>query len=1377
MYSLGIDIGYTSIKMALIDNNDALIYHKYLLHRGDTINTLKEAIQDILKSFTNKEITYGAITGSGFKFLEIKKSIEFINNITAIIEGTTKVNENAESIIEIGGQRATFITKFRSADKSHIKISMNGNCSAGTGSFLEEQVSRLNLSLEDYSTYIERAKSIPRIAGRCSVFAKTDIIHHQQEGKSIEDILLGLCYAVVRNYKNSVVKNLTIKKPIVFIGAVANNKGIIKALNEILELKEGDLIIPAHFDIIGAIGAAIISRRNKKKIDLEKLIEDIDTNVYKNNNILSELLPFGSEDSKDKHIDSLIQNKATPVKCYLGIDVGSTSINLALIDDRDDIIAHSYLMTLGKPIDVVKEGLKDIKRQIGNNVEVLGVGTTGSGRYMIGDFIGSDIIIDEITSQAKAAVTIDDTVDTVFEIGGQDSKYIRIKDGIVVDFEMNKICAAGTGSFLNEQAIKLNIPLEDFGDLALISKTPLDLGERCTVFIETSIADHLAKGARIEDIVAGLCYSIAKNYLNRVVGTKEIGKKIFFQGGVAYNQGVINAFRALIGDRIYIPPFFSVTGAFGSAIIAKEEMQSKTTKFRGFNIDNMKYSIKDFRCKRCSNMCLVKTIQFEGATPKFYGARCDIFEREHKATIIEKDRKKDIFEAINEFYLQGYVKKLDYNKKTIGIPRVLFMHNLFPMFNIFFKELGFNVVLSKSTDEEIIELSQQYTMDETCFPIKIINGHVAWLISKGIDYLFLPSLYSIKHDISKSRENYACCYMQSVSQIINNVMDLEKKGIKLLAPLLSFKSGKYKMLKTILKLGKTLGKSRVKSIKSLLKGIKRLMAFDKEVSKLGEEIVQSLKPEEKAFVIITRPYGTVDMGLNMRIPQILMEKGYKVIPLSALPAHKHDLFKEYPNMYWPFGQKIISGAQIVKKHPNLYAIYITNHGCGPDTALAHFFREEMNGKPYLHIEADEHSSKVGVITKIEAFINSLKQKSNSKEKLKSLEDYSKSVIHKKVNIQRDLFALEKNFTLYLPNLYPYSQIFAAILLKENINTKILPMTDNLSIDIGRRITLSMEYISLTALLGDIFKELKTMNGHGNGLGLFIPTCEGSDVYGQYSRLLRTKFDINGHKDVNIISPFIEDLLLYEEKFVEKLILGLLAGDIIMIDGVEKRSQHLTSIIKAIEKNCFNLNLLEEISKNLYKNSTCNSKNKMIAVISEPLILFNDFINNFITGKIEKEGFQVLIEPLSEVMWFTWNETLENVKKKKKFKDKNHLILNLEKRLNGFRNIIHYISDILQEISPFESDLELLVKEADIHLNYYSGGFGRYRIGKLFCISKRERVDGIVMVSSLYENTGNVLNILNKGFKNNVLKPILELGFDGKQNEIDDIKLQSFLYYL
>lgn len=1371
MYTLGIDIGYSAVKVAVIDQDSNLKFQKYVLHKGNPKKVLKEFLEEVVSHYSIESIKYGAITGTGGMFIQGIGGVEAVNEITSVVEGTAKLNKNIGSIIEIGGQSAKFITEFNGDDKSKIKFATNTDCSAGTGSFLEEQASRLNLGLEDYSEYTDRATSIPRIAGRCSVFAKTDIIHHQQEGKSVEDILLGLSYAVIRNYKNAVIRNLSINKPVIFVGGVAQNNGIIRAMKEILELTDEELVISESFDVIGALGAAIIAQREKQIIDLAKLLNNLNSNkkvVFKSSLEFPELDGFGSGDSLNKHNTIGIDLSKVPIKCYLGVDIGSTSTNLVLINENNEVITYRYLKTLGKPIETVKQGLLDLQQEVGDNVEIIGVGTTGSGRYMVGDLIGADVVRDEITAQAKAAIAIDPTVDTIFEIGGQDSKYIRIKDGVVVDFEMNKVCAAGTGSFIEEQAKKTGIAVEDFGKVALSSENPLNLGERCTVFIETNIADNLAKGAEISDIASGLSYSIVKNYLNRVVGPKEIGKKVFFQGGVTHNQGVVNAFRAMLGDRIFIPPFFSVTGAMGVAIIAKEELEG-TTRFKGFDIDKVKYDITDIKCNRCSNICMVKKITFEGdTTPRFYGARCDIFEREFKPVTKAED---NIFTEIDKLYMKGYERELDPNKKTVGVPRVLFMNEVFPAFNIFFRELGYNVILSEPTSEDTIKLAQKYSLYETCYPIKLVNGHVAQLIEQKIDYLFLPSLYTMKHEVSKARQDFSCSYMQSLPQIVEHVMKLKEKNIKLLGPALSFNFGKSYMMETMLELGKSLGQNPIKTGLALKKGLMHIEKLEKEKEKLGEDLVKSLNPGEKAFVIISRNYGIVDPGLNMKIPNKLMEMGYKVLPLSALPAHDHDIFAEHPNMYWPFGQHILSGAQIVKQHPNLYAIYLTNHGCGPDTAISHFFSEEMGEKPYLHIEVDEHSSSVGIITRVEAFVNSLKHRPSSFEKVKTLKNYSDTVVHKETNIEKAfLGSAAKDHKLYIPYLYPYSHIFAEVLKRRNLDAEVLPITDFASIDVGRGFTITKEYFSLTATFGDVFRQLKNNNINKN-IGFFIPTNEGSEVHGQYHRLIRTKLDLNGYKDVKVISPFVEDLILEDDSFVETLTLGLLAGDLIKASGFANQEKYLSKILKALSENKLDFGMIDDMAQQIYFENKANGSKKSVAIIGEPKILFNDFMNNNYLKRINDKGINTLMEPLSEVMWFTWNEALTNAKRTKKRKEASLM----EKRLNILKNRISRLESILKEQSPFEADLDSIVSSADSVMKYYAGGMGRYRIGKLLTVS--QRVNGILNLSSLYENTTTVINILYRGFEKKVSVPYLDLAFDGKQNKNDDIRLDSFMYYL
>ncbi len=1329
MYSLGIDIGYSAIKAALIDSNNEVKYEKYILHKGRIKQSLNDIISDLLNNYNIKNITYGAVTGSGSEFLTKTKQIKSINEVTSIVEGSINTNKNIGSIIEIGGQSAKYITDFSENNKSKIKISMNSNCSAGTGSFLEEQVSRLNLNLEDYSTYASKAKSIPRIAGRCSVFAKTDITHHQQEGVSVEDILLGLAYALIRNYKGSVMKKLPMKKPILFIGGVAHNQGIITALKDILKLNEEELIIPNNFSSIGAIGTAIIANKENMNINLKDLMKDLEIEKdleYDNEVSLPKLISYGEGDSYNKHICTSINNKETQ-DIYLGIDIGSTSTNIILMNNEKEILSYKYLKTHGDPIKAISNGFKDLKKEFGDSLNVMGVGITGSGRYMIGRLIGADIIKDEITAQAKAAVTIDNSVDTVFEIGGQDSKFISIEDGVVKDFQMNKICAAGTGSFIEEQAKKFNIPINDFGEIALRSNEPINLGERCTVFIETSIAANLSRGAKLDDITSGLCYSIVKNYLNRVVGQKKIGNKIFLQGGIAYNQGIINAFRAITGKEIYIPPFFSVTGSYGAAILAKEEIETEKSKFKGFEVEVS-----------------------------------DEFVQKQKKSKLKVANNTKFNDTVNNLVFKGYDGQIDYSKKTVGIPRALFTYGMYPMFSTFFKELGFNVLLSDKTDEKTIKLGQEYSLDETCYPVKLINGHVAELVEKKVDYIFFPDLFTVDHPDSHTRQNYGCAYMQLAFKVVKQAMELDKKGIELLSPTIAFNLGPEFMHKSFSGLGRQLGKTSEETTKALHEGVKAFHKFEERLGQNGKKVVKELKSDERAFVIISKTYGVVDPLLNMSIPDKLMSMGYKVLSFFDLP--EGNVAKEYPNMYWPFGQHILEAAQIVKQHPNLYAIFLTHHCCGPDTMFTHYFREIMGDKPYLNIEVDEHSSSVGVITRVEAFVNSLNK--IGIQQAESMETYPDRIEHKQVNIKKSINELRGETILYLPYIYPYSHIFKEILIRKGINVEVLPMTNRATINVGRKHTMTNEYFSLTAVLGDVLKQLMELENNKDNTAFYIPRTEGAEADGQYSRLLRTKLDEQGFKDAVIISPFIEDALLNSDEDIESMFYGILAGDIIRVSHSKSRDKYLEQILISIKNNSLNINKLKEISIQIYKELKNIKYKKRVFAAGETLILYSDFMNNFTFQNLEDNGYKINYSLLSESMWMIWKDFINNNDKK------THTF---KQKLDAFKDCINTISDCLLDESPFEKNLENLITRADNSIGYYSGANGRYREAKI--LGEMNNIDGIITVSSMYENTGIALNILHKGFENGKSKPILNLTFDGNENENDKIKIESFIYYI
>lgn len=1282
MFRIGIDIGYSSLKSVVLSETDTLVFSSNIFHHGNVDKMLKELLADIKKKFDMKESYIGIIGQKETYFKEYQ-----VNDISSLVEGASYINNNIKTIFEIGAQSSRLITGISNNSRMGIKFHVNSSCSAGTGSFLEEQVSRLGIELEDYSEFIKGAKNSVRIAGRCSVFSKTDMIHHQQSGESTKDILLGLSYALARNFKANVVQRNTFEKPVMFLGGVAKNSGVVKAIKEIFNFSDDDFIVGNFCSNIGALGAAIIGGENRKIVGIDKLIHDID-NKFKIvvESSFEPLMKYGNDDCINKHICKSTENIKD---CHLGIDIGSTSTNLVIIDNDKNVISYRYIRTMGDPQKSVKEGMNSIENEFNGKLNILSVSTTGSGRNLIGKLLNADLVVNEITAQGAGAIAMDPDIDTIFEIGGQDSKYIGIKNKRVVDFEMNKICAAGTGSFLEEQAIKLEIPIEKYSNIALKGKAPLNLGDRCTVFIEGNISKAITEGQSKEDITAGLSYSIVYNYLNRVVAKKPIGKKISLQGGIAFNQAVVNAFRVVTGKEIIVLPFFSVTGAIGAAILGKIEIENKKT---------------------------------------------------NENTI---EKPKDISEEINKLYLNGYTGELEKNKLTVGIPRVLFLHKLFPMFNVFFKELGFNVILSDETTKEIVEMSQEYSLDETCYPIKLINGHVAFLLNRKVDYIFLPSLYTMKHEISKTREDYACVYMQTAPQIVSKVMELDKKGVKLLSPALSFKFGKKYMMSTLMKLGLDLGKTKVQTTFALAKGMKQLKKFEKETEIIGKNIIKELKSEEKVFVIVTRAYGVSDKGLNMEIPQKLRSMGYKVLTLSNLPAHDCDTSSDYSNMYWPFGQHILAGAKIIKNSKNLYAIYLTNHGCGPDTMLSHYFKEEMGSKPYLHIEVDEHASSVGVVTRLEAFVESLK---------------NEIVVDFEEPKEIEKTVLTENNTIYIPHMYPYSGLLKELLNKKGYKAKEMEKTTSKSMEVGKKYSVSKESISLVSLMGDVLLQAK--KSKGEQISILIPQNEGSEVVGQYSRLIKQKLLLSGYKNINIESPFIEDMLV-ESKYGLDYGLILVAGDLILNSSTLNRDDNYKKIVEFIRSEGITNNNLILLSKTIYNQNINEQYKKKIYVLGEHNIVFNNFLNDNSVEKLEEEN-KIFYQPFSEMKLFTWNDYL--IKNKNK-----NLQLNIEK----LREIIRLVSNELKNFTPFDRNFEEMVEEADKKLPMYNGGDGRYRMIKQFRCSND--IDGVLVLNSMYENTGTILKLLKSDSELN--HPVIELSFDANKHSSNDERISNFIYYI
>ena len=1069
MNGIGLDCGNTTVKLVLLSPTGELLWSKIAAHRGSAIPAARRLLGELLQWDSGVCGCPVVLTGSaGERLLEICPGLSNLGDIPAIHRGVILLAPEARSVIEIGSQSARFLTGFGS--ELPPQFAVNEHCAGGTGSFFEDQMSRLGLRIEDYSNLVAQAESIPRLSGRCAVFAKTDIIHRQQEGIPTPDILLGLCYAMVRNYKAVIVRSLPVERPVALCGGVAQNAGVVQAVKAVFGLEEEDLIIPDPFLHAAAVGAALAAQE-AETCSMGELLASLCGQPAAAGRLVrrSPLSQPAGVSLTDPASSGVIPLEG----CALGIDVGSTSTDLVLMDPDGGLIDFQYLRTAGDPEGAVRRGLEHLRERFGE-LPLLAVGVTGSGRERIGRLIGADAVRDEITAQARAAVHWVPDADTVFEIGGQDSKYISLQGGQVADFQMNKICAAGTGSFVEEQAARMGIPLEEFGPLALTAQAPVELGERCTVFIETAIQSALAQGASQAEVAAGLCQSIVRNYLHKVVGSKLVGRRIVLQGGVAYNPGIVAAFRQEFGDRLTVSPCFSISGAFGVALLALETAEGPS-RFHGF------------------------TGQGE----------------ESPALSPEVQRNIAFYQRGPQLLLEGYDPAPVPRRKTVGVPFALMIHKFFPMANAFFRHLGYNVLLSPPTNEEIIRLSQQTAQAETCYPVKLIHGHMAWLAEQGVDYIFLPSIHTMKHETSRVEHNYGCVYMQTAPRLAARALRLEERGITLLNPVFDLDFGQEAMASAMLGLGKQLGIPKVRCLPALMSGAQAVRRHTAAVEKQGRDLLASLGPEDKVLVLITRNYGLSDPVLNMGIPRLLLERGYKVLTLSHLPAHDLDLSADHPNLYWPFGQHILSGAKLVAHHPNLYAVYLTNHGCGPDTTLSYLFRQEMGEKPYLHIEVDEHFSPVGVITRIEAFLQSLESRPvrplPEGFRLTAVPSHPTAVVAAPDRTRGPLYVPDlPPFTPYLLDYFRHTR---------GVEARAMPLGGH-SLALGRAETSSKEYLPFPALLGGILDIALRETGPFQGL---LPATQGAEADGQYPWAAESVLRRRGLERVTLAAPVLERL--------------------------------------------------------------------------------------------------------------------------------------------------------------------------------------------------------------------------------------------------------------
>lgn len=959
-----------------------LVLSSYRRIQGSPIQSTFDLLKEFYEVVPEQSVEGIRVTGSGSQLIAKILGIYFENEFRAVARGVREFYPDVRTVFEMGGETSKYIRLEPNARSKYLGIvdySSSGDCAAGTGSFIDQQATRLRYQIEEVGGAACGASCAARIAGRCSVFAKSDMIHAQQKGYSTDQILRGLCEAVARNYKSSIVKGREVAAPVAFIGAVALNAGVRNALREAFKLSEEQFIVPDLYAWMGALGAAVFESGEARKRSFKRIHQLQQHAQAKQQFACGDPLSMEQVMLLRDHVqDPPLPAPGTKVEAYLGIDIGSVSTNLVVLDKDGQLLHEIYLRTEGRPIEVVTTGLKEIEEKLGDRLDIRGVGTTGSGRELIGELVGADTVNDEITAHKTGSTYVCkqlgmEPVDTILEIGGQDSKFIRLDKGIVVDFTMNEACAAGTGSFLEEQAEKLGVNIKgEFAKLALASKQPAKLGERCTVFMERDVTSLMLKGAEVGDLCAGLAYSVALNYLNRVVRGRKIGNVIFFQGGTAYNDAVAAAFSQILGKRVIVPPHNGVIGAIGMALIARERMMDAghPSKFRGYDLSKVNFTTREFVCKACSNYCDMKEFNIEGER-SFWGDKCSDKYRKRAKT----DRKPVIEDLLDyrDKVLEDILQPPAQPRGRIGLPRAMFFYDRFPFWGTYLQELGYEVVLSSKTDRHIATLGEELAIAQPCFPVKVAHGHVQDLLNKDVEYVFVPNVLNVEPAavVNMHCESHLCPWNQTLPYVVKAVPQMENAQDRILNPTVNFRLGRKHVEGELEKFAKRLKVSGRVNGRAVSAAYAAQEAFNDAMMQAGKEAMASLKESgEPALVLVGRPYNLYDRSVNCDIPRKLRTLyGVNVLPMDFMPLDSEDISEINSNMYWNSGRRILAAARISSRDPNLHVVYISNFKCGPDSYIKSFI-DEASGKPTLILQFDGHSNDAGFITRCEAYLDS-----------------------------------------------------------------------------------------------------------------------------------------------------------------------------------------------------------------------------------------------------------------------------------------------------------------------------------------------------------------------------------------------------------------------
>ncbi len=1245
---LGVDIGSTTVKTVLIDEENHIVFKKYDRHMSDVFNKLLEMIEEIYEIYGEIKL-HITITGSGGMALSKFLNVHFEQEVVSCSRAVEKIIPETDVAIELGGEDAK-ITFYGTT----IEQRMNGTCAGGTGAFIDQMSVLLNTDATGLNNYAKNYKIIYPIAARCGVFAKTDIQPLINEGASKNDLSVSIFQAVVNQTISGLACGRTIKGKIAFLGGPLTFLSELRnRFIETLNIKDEDVIIPEDSQYFVAIGAGMVSEKYEKHslVDIKNKLKTTDSVMLSESKHIEPLFKDKVEYNqfKERHAKNKIKRKdikKAKGKLFLGIDAGSTTTKAALIDDENNLLYSFYKNNEGKPLETTVQMLKELYSLMPENTFIAHSVVTGYGESLLRNAFKIDLGEIETMAHYKAAESFLKNVDFILDIGGQDMKCMKIRDGAIYNIMLNEACSSGCGSFIETYAKSVNLTVENFAEKGVFAKAPVDLGTRCTVFMNSKVKQSQKEGATIGDISAGLSYSVIKNALYKVIklrNNEDAGENIVVQGGTFYNEAVLRALEKILNKEVVRPDIAGMMGAYGSAIIAKENYLPDT-KSSIVKLDDLEmFSVENTnrRCNLCENKCLLTINTFSNGNSFITGNRCEKglgkISKENDIPNLYEYKEKRLFsyKPIDKRYAK---------RGVIGIPRVLNMYENYPFWFTFFTELGFSVMLSSKSNKRIYEKGMDtISSDTACYPAKLVHGHIKNLVEKGAKLIFYPSInYEIKED-KTSQNHYNCPVVATYPEVIANNMNevFDDNDVKFMNPFLPYHNDKG-LVRELTRHFKDLGISSYEIAKAVKVAREEDKQYKDDVKKQGAAAIRYARNENKKIILLSgRPYH-VDPEINHGIDKLITSFDMVVLTEDSV-SNMVDLKKPLRVLdQWTYHSRLYKAGVFACENEDIEIIQLNSFGCGIDAITSDQVEEILKeaNKLYTVLKIDEGNN----LGAAKIRIRSLKAAIEEREKNKDI--INRKVIENKKEIA-PVFTkkMRSEYTILVPQMSPvHFQFIKTVMNSEGYNVAVLPSVDSNAVEEGLKYINNDACYPSIVTLGQIISELKSGKYNLDKTAIIMSQTGGGCRASNYVPLLRKAL-----KELNLEHiPVLSFNLAGLEKnsgfkititMILKFVMAMVYGDVLMkvINATrpyEKNKGETEKLhqkwAEKIKKNLLNKSR-KEFVKNInqmvteFENIEINEINKpRIGVVGEILVKYHPNANNEIVNLIEKEGGEAVV---------------------------------------------------------------------------------------------------------------------------------------------------------